>query len=82
MNSAYSSTLGSCLVDVAVKEGFAGERPDHHMKKTRVENPRVACGSCRMFDGTTWCRHWNFHTTAESPPCRFYRQAAISRPST
>jgi hypothetical protein len=49
------------------------------MKKTRVENPRVTCGSCRMFDGTTWCRHWNFHTTAESPPCRFYRQAAISR---
>jgi hypothetical protein len=26
-----------------------------------------------MFDGTTWCRHWNFHTTAESPPCRFYK---------
>ena len=61
-----------------MKEGFAGERSEHHMKKTRVENPRVACGSCRMFDGTTWCRHWNFHTTAESPQCRFYRQAAIS----
>ena len=43
------------------------------MKKTRVEKPRVTCGSCRMFDGTTWCRHWNFHTTAESPPCRFYK---------
>jgi hypothetical protein len=26
-----------------------------------------------MFDGTAWCRHWNFHTTAESPPCRFYK---------
>jgi len=32
-----------------------------------------------MFDGTAWCRHWNFHTTAESPPCRFYRQAATIR---
>jgi hypothetical protein len=42
------------------------------MKKTRVESPRVTCGSCRKFDGTAWCRHWNFHTTAESPPCRFY----------
>jgi hypothetical protein len=27
-----------------------------------------------MFDGTAWCRHWNFHTTAESPPCRFYKK--------
>jgi hypothetical protein len=42
------------------------------MKKTRVERPRVTCGTCRMFDGTMWCRHWNFHTTAESPPCGFY----------
>jgi hypothetical protein len=29
-----------------------------------------------MFDGTAWCRHWNFHTTAESPPCRFYKTKA------
>ena len=42
------------------------------MKKTRAEHPRVTCGTCRKFDGTAWCRHWNFHTTAESPPCRFY----------
>jgi hypothetical protein len=42
------------------------------MKKTPVEHPRVTCGTCRMFDGTAWCRHWNFHTTSESPPCRFY----------
>jgi hypothetical protein len=21
-----------------------------------------------------WCRHWNFHTTADSPPCKFYKQ--------
>jgi hypothetical protein len=54
-------------------EGFEGERPEHHMKKTDVEHPKVTCGTCRMFDGTAWCRHWNFHTTAESPPCRFYR---------
>jgi hypothetical protein len=31
-----------------------------------------------MFDGTAWCRHWNFHTTAESPPCRFYKKAATA----
>jgi hypothetical protein len=60
----------------AVKDGFAGERDEHHMKKTGAKNPRVTCGTCRMFDGTTWCRHWNFHTTAESPPCRFYKEAA------
>jgi hypothetical protein len=48
------------------------------MKKTHVENPRVTCGTCRMFDGTAWCRHWNFHTTAESPPCRFYKRIAGS----
>ena len=47
------------------------------MKKTRVENPRVTCGTCRMFDGTAWCRHWNFHTTKESPPCRFYKMVAV-----
>jgi hypothetical protein len=61
-----------------MKDGFAGERPEHHMKKTRVENPRVTCGSCRKFDGTAWCRHWNFHTTAESPPCRFYSKVGAS----
>jgi len=27
-----------------------------------------------MFDGLAWCRHWNFHTTAESPPCKFYKK--------
>jgi len=62
------------------REGFEGERPEHHMKKTRVEHPKVSCGTCRMFDGTAWCRHWNFHTTAESPPCRFYK-AVPSAPS-
>jgi hypothetical protein len=42
------------------------------MKKLEVHNPNVTCGSCRKFDGHTWCKHWNFFTTAESPPCRFY----------
>jgi hypothetical protein len=42
------------------------------MKKAQAAKARVTCGSCRKFDGTAWCRHWNFHTTAESPPCRFY----------
>jgi hypothetical protein len=64
--------MGGALA--AVSEGFAGERPEHHMKKTHVANPRVTCGRCRMFDGTTWCRHWNFHTAAESPPCSFYKR--------
>jgi hypothetical protein len=50
------------------------------MKKTRANNPRVTCGTCRMFDGTTWCRHWNFHTTAESPPCSFYKRKAAAAP--
>lgn len=48
------------------------ERPEHHMNNTRVEIPRVTCGTCRKFDGIAWCRHWNFRTTAESPPCRSY----------
>ena len=42
------------------------------MKKLEVHNPNVTCGSCRKFDGHTWCKHWNFFTTADSPPCRFY----------
>ena len=64
-----------------MKDGFAGERPEDHMKKTRAESPRVTCGTCRMFDGIAWCRHWNFHTTAESPPCRFYKKAAAGAAS-
>ncbi|MGH7902876.1 MAG: hypothetical protein ACREPA_01960 [Candidatus Dormibacteraceae bacterium] len=48
-------------------------RPPGEMEKTRVANPRVSCGSCRQFDGSTWCRHWSFFTTADSPPCRFFR---------
>lgn len=42
------------------------------MKKLDVHNPKVTCGSCRKFDGSTWCKHWNFFTTADSPPCHFY----------
>jgi hypothetical protein len=61
------------------KTVFPGERPENHMKKARAARPSVTCGTCRMFDGTAWCRHWNFHTTKESPPCRFFK-AAASRP--
>jgi len=53
---------------------FPGERPEQLMKKLPASNPKVTCGSCRMFDGQRWCRHWNFHTTADSPICRFYRR--------
>ena len=42
------------------------------MRKLEHHNPNVACGSCRKFDGHAWCKHWNFFTTADSPPCRFY----------
>jgi len=45
------------------------------MEKTKVADPKVRCGTCRFFDGTTWCRHWNFFTTSDSPPCRFYKAA-------
>jgi hypothetical protein len=44
------------------------------MRKTSVAKPKVRCGTCRMFDGYTWCRHWNFFTTADAPPCNFYRR--------
>jgi len=59
---------------------FAGERPENQMKKARASKPTVNCGQCRMFDGTAWCRHWNFHTTNESPPCSFFRKMA-ARPA-
>jgi hypothetical protein len=52
---------------------FQGEPPGQHMKKLSVSNPKVTCGGCLKFDGQTWCRHWNFHTTADSPICRFYK---------
>ena len=52
---------------------FQGERPGQHMKKLAVSNPKVTCGSCLKFDGLAWCRHWNFHTSSESPICRFYK---------
>jgi hypothetical protein len=52
---------------------FPGEPPSQHMKKLPKSNPRVTCGSCRYFDGKAWCRHWNFHTGADSPICRFYK---------
>jgi hypothetical protein len=52
---------------------MTGEPPWARMKKRELSNPRVTCGSCRRFDGHTWCHHWNFHTEAESPICDHYR---------
>jgi hypothetical protein len=61
---------------------FPGEPPDQHMKKLDRSNQRVTCGSCRQFDGHAWCRHWNFHTSSDSPICAFYRvRAAPTLPS-
>ena len=56
---------------------FPGEPPDQHMKKLARSNEKVTCGSCRQFDGQAWCRHWNFHTSADSPICGFYRPRAV-----
>jgi hypothetical protein len=56
-----------------VSEGFPGERPEHHMKKLARAGDRVGCGSCRQFDGTAWCRRWNYHTEPASPICDQYR---------
>lgn len=52
------------------------------MRKTRVERPKVSCGSCRQFDGHAWCNRWNFSTAADSPPCDQYRAAAPLKPPT
>ena len=46
------------------------------MKKLEKHNPKVTCGTCRKFDGSSFCKHWNFFTTADSPPCRFYSVGA------
>jgi hypothetical protein len=54
-------------------DGYPGERPEHRMRKLARSNPAVTCGSCRQFDGQTWCRHWNYHTAADAPVCAFYR---------
>ncbi len=51
------------------REGFPGERPEQHMRKLARSNERVTCASCRQFDGTAWCRRWNYHTEPEAPIC-------------
>ena len=56
---------------------FPGEDPRHHMRKTRVERPKVSCGSCRQFDGNAWCNRWNYATSADSPPCDQYRALRV-----
>lgn len=60
--------------------GFPGERPEHLMHKLPASNPRVTCALCRQFDGTAWCRRWNYHTEPEAPVCDQYRPAA-TRPA-
>lgn len=55
------------------QRAFPGERPEHLMRKLSTSNPRVTCGSCRQFDGTAWCRRWNFHTEPQAPVCDQYR---------
>jgi hypothetical protein len=49
------------------------------MRKLARSNPAVTCGSCRQFDGRTWCRHWNYHTAGDAPVCEFYRPAPRTR---
>lgn len=62
-------------------EGFPGERRDQHMRKRDRSNPTVTCGSCRNFDGSAWCRRWNFHTDATSPICEEYRPGPRPAPT-
>ena len=57
------------------REGFPGERPEHLMRKRAASNPAVTCASCRQFDGTAWCRRWNYHTEPAAPICDQYRPA-------
>ncbi len=52
---------------------FPGERPEHRMKKLATAGARVTCSSCARFDGTAWCRRWNFHTEPGAPICAQYR---------
>lgn len=58
---------------MARADGFPGERPAHRMRKRARSNPAVTCGGCRNFDGTAWCRRWNFATDAVSPICDEFR---------
>ncbi|HSR22848.1 MAG TPA: hypothetical protein VLW53_04810 [Candidatus Eisenbacteria bacterium] len=55
------------------RDGFPGERPEHRMRKLPSSNRRITCASCRHFDGTAWCRRWNYHTAPEAPICDQYR---------
>jgi hypothetical protein len=57
------------------REGFPGERSEDRMRKRAASNAAVTCASCRQFDGTAWCRRWNYHTERASPICDQYRPA-------
>lgn len=62
------------------RDGYPGERPEQQMRKRQTSNSRVTCASCRQFDGTAWCRRWNYHTDAESPICEEYRPRPVTPP--
>jgi hypothetical protein len=66
---------------VTGQPGFPGERPEHLMRKLAASNPRVVCASCRQFDGTSWCRRWNYHTEPAAPVCDQYRPLPPPRPA-
>ena len=59
------------------RDPFPGERPEDIMRKRAVGNRAVACGTCRNFDGSAWCRRWNFATDATSPICDQYRSGPV-----
>ena len=46
------------------------------MQKLPAARPLITCASCRQFDGTAWCRRWNYHTEPGSPICVQYRARA------
>ena len=62
------------------RKGFPGERPEQHMQKLARSNPQVTCASCRQFDGTAWCRRWNYHTAPDAPICDQYRARPAASP--
>jgi hypothetical protein len=64
----------------AAPDGFPGEQSRHHMRKLAASNPAVTCASCRQFDGTAWCRRWNYHTAPDAPVCAQYRPRGLRTP--
>ena len=59
--------------------GFPGERAGDHMRKL-ARATRATCATCRQFDGSAWCRRWNYHTEPEAPVCDQYRARERAEP--